>query len=339
MEQRIVRVGSRKSDLAMIQTRKVISLLEEKHPNMKFEIISMDTLGDKILSVALPKIGEKNLWTKDLEVLLESGDVDFVVHSLKDLPSQLPQGMTIGAICERDDPCDSVIFHPRFKGKTLQDLPEGSVIGTSSVRRVAQLKRKFQKLEFRSIRGNLNTRLKKLQDDGSEYAAIILAQAGIDRMGWNEHVGQRLAPPDCYYAIGQGAMAVEIRDNDPITAELVSAVNDRTTELRCLAERALMRTLEGGCSAPLACDSSFDGSKNELSITGIALSLDGEKVAITTVSGVIEEGTREMEGEQAAELGKKLAEEMRLRGAQPILDEAHAITHGANINAKPTMLQ
>ncbi|KAI2563175.1 hydroxymethylbilane synthase, partial [Homo sapiens] len=173
---RVIRVGTRKSQLARIQTDSVVATLKASYPGLQFEIIAMSTTGDKILDTALSKIGEKSLFTKELEHALEKN--------------------------ERENPHDAVVFHPKFVGKTLETLPEKSVVGTSSLRRAAQLQRKFPHLEFRSIRGNLNTRLRKL-DEQQEFSAIILATAGLQRMGWHNRVGQILHPEECMYAVGQ----------------------------------------------------------------------------------------------------------------------------------------
>ncbi|XP_044775665.1 porphobilinogen deaminase isoform X3 [Neomonachus schauinslandi] len=199
---RVIRVGTRKSQLARIQTDSVVAMLKAFYPGLQFEIVAMSTTGDKILDTALSKIGEKSLFTKELEHALEKNEVDLVVHSLKDLPTVLPPGFTIGAVCKRENPYDAVVFHPKFVGKTLETLPEKSVVGTSSLRRAAQLQRKFPHLEFKSIRGNLNTRLRKL-DELQEFSAIILAAAGLQRMGWQHRVGQILHPEECMYAVGQ----------------------------------------------------------------------------------------------------------------------------------------
>ncbi|NXY51214.1 HEM3 deaminase, partial [Ceuthmochares aereus] len=213
--------------------------------------VAMSTTGDKILDTALSKIGEKSLFTKELENALERNEVDLVVHSLKDLPTSLPPGFTIGAVCKRENPLDAVVFHPKNCGKTLSLLPEKSVIGTSSLRRAAQLKKKFPQLEFRDIRGNLNTRIKKL-DEREDFSAIILAAAGLKRMGWENRIGQLLSPEDCLYAVGQGALAVEVRAKDQEILNMVSALHDADTVLCCIAERAFMKRLEGGCSVPVA---------------------------------------------------------------------------------------
>lgn len=283
-DENIVKVGSRKSQLALIQTHSVMNHLKRINPDIIFELETMETLGDKILHIALPKIGEKSLFTKDLEIALEEKRVDFLVHSLKDLPTTMPDGMSIGTVYKRDDPHDCVIFHPKHEGKQLKDLPENSVIGTSSLRRVAQLKKAFPHLEFHSVRGNLNTRLVKLQEE-SLYDAIVLAKAGIDRMGWQDKCGQILDEETCMYAIGQGAMAVEIRSSDKRVASLVGALTDIKSMLEVTAERAFMRTLNGGCSTPIGCYSKFYGDK--YSLHGVVLNANGSKHVHHTVEGVL----------------------------------------------------
>ncbi|KAB0406106.1 hypothetical protein E2I00_019227 [Balaenoptera physalus] len=265
---RVIRVGTRKSQLARIQTDSVVATLKTLYPGLQFEI------RDKILDTALSKIGEKSLFTKELEHALERNEVDLVVHSLKDLPTVLPPGFTIGAICKRESPYDAVVFHPKFVGKTLETLPEKSVVGTSSLRRAAQLQRKFPHLEFKSIRGNLNTRLRKL-DELQEFSAIILAAAGLQRMGWQNRVGQILHPEECMYAVGQGALGVEVRAKDQDILDLVGVLHDPETLLRCIAERAFLRHLEGGCSVPVAVHTAMkdgqheDGPEDDPQLVGI----------------------------------------------------------------------
>ncbi|XP_016159427.1 PREDICTED: porphobilinogen deaminase isoform X3 [Ficedula albicollis] len=244
---RAIRVGTRRSQLARIQTDSVVTMLRELYPDLCFEIaVAMSTTGDKILDTALSKIGEKSLFTKELENALERN--------------------------ERENPLDAVVFHPKNCGKTLSLLPEKSVIGTSSLRRAAQLKKKFPHLEFKDIRGNLNTRLKKL-DEKEDFSAIILAAAGLKRMGWENRIGQLLGPEDCLYAVGQGALAVEVRAKDQEILNMVSALHDADTVLCCIAERAFMKRLEGGCSVPVAVNTLLkDG---QLYLTGAVYSLDG----------------------------------------------------------------
>ncbi|KAJ7990449.1 hypothetical protein DPEC_G00300430 [Dallia pectoralis] len=269
---RVIRIGTRKSQLARIQTDSVAEMLKGLYPDVLLEIVGMTTTGDKILDTALSKIGEKSLFTKELETALERNEVDLVVHSLKDLPTTLPSGFTIGAVLKRENPHDAVVLHPKNTGKSLNTLPDKSVIGTSSLRRAAQLKKRFPHLEFKDIRGNLNTRLKKL-DEKDDFAAIILAAAGLSRMGWESRVGQILDPEDCMYAVGQGALAIEVRARDKDIVEMVSVLHDPDTVLRCIAERAFLRQLEGGCSVPVAVHTEVkDG---QLYLTGAVYSLDG----------------------------------------------------------------
>ncbi|XP_012277593.1 porphobilinogen deaminase [Orussus abietinus] len=277
----VIRVGSRKSELALIQTRHVIKCLKENHPKKNFEIVTMSTKGDKILDISLPKIGEKSLFTEELELALENGGVDFVVHSLKDLPTTLPEGMVLGAILKREDPRDAVVMSKKYEGKTLATLPEGSIIGTSSLRRSAQLARNMPHLKVENIRGNLNTRLKKLDDENGSYAAIILAAAGLKRMGWEDRISQLLEPEEALYAIGQGALGIECRETDWKTLSLLEPLYDVETTLRCVCERSFLKTLGGGCSAPVAVSSSLV-DKN-LTITGAVWSLDGQTIITDTL--------------------------------------------------------
>ncbi|XP_024300243.1 hydroxymethylbilane synthase, b isoform X1 [Oncorhynchus tshawytscha] len=269
---RVIRIGTRKSQLARIQTDSVAEKLKRLYPDVHLEIVGMTTTGDKILDTALSKIGEKSLFTKELETALERNEVDLVVHSLKDLPTTLPPGFTIGAVLKRENPHDAVVLHPKNMGKSLDTLPDKSVIGTSSLRRAAQLKKRFPHLEFKDIRGNLNTRLKKL-DEKDDFAAIILAAAGLRRMGWDSRVSQILGPEDCMYAVGQGALAIEVRARDEDILEMVSVLHDPDTVLRCIAERAFLRRLEGGCSVPVAVHTEVKDS--QLYLTGAVYSLDG----------------------------------------------------------------
>ncbi|XP_020358327.1 porphobilinogen deaminase-like [Oncorhynchus kisutch] len=269
---RVIRIGTRKSQLACIQTDSVAEKLKGLYPDVHIEIVGMTTTGDKILDTALSKIGEKSLFTKELETALERNEVDMVVHSLKDLPTALPPGFTIGAVLKRENPHDAVVLHPKNTGKSLDTLPNKSVIGTSSLRRAAQLKKRFPHLEFKDIRGNLNTRLKKL-DEKDDFSAIILAAAGLRRMGWESRVSQILGPEDCMYAVGQGAIAIEVRAKDKDILEMVSVLHDPNTVLRCIAERAFLRRLEGGCSVPVAVHTEVKGS--QLYLTGAVYSLDG----------------------------------------------------------------
>lgn len=243
----------------------------------------MTTMGDRVLNISLPKIGEKALFTKDLEDALKNGRVDFVVHSLKDLPTSLPAGMAIGAILEREDPRDALVLHAQYNGKNLDTLPVDSIIGTSSLRRGAQLARKYPHLKVQDIRGNLNTRLAKLDAPNSKFAGIILAQAGLVRMGWQSRISQTLNAADVLYAVGQGALAVECRSNDTKILNMLQKLNCIHTQCKILTERSFLKTLGGGCSAPVAVISdlkrkllnSKTDASYDLNITGAVWSLDG----------------------------------------------------------------
>ncbi|CAD7006063.1 porphobilinogen deaminase isoform X1 [Ceratitis capitata] len=283
-KEKTIRVGSRKSELALIQTKHVIARLQKLYPKKKFEIHTMSTIGDRVLNISLPKIGEKSLFTRDLEDALRNGGVDFVVHSLKDLPTALPTGMAIGAVLEREDARDALVLRENYKGHTIETLPEGSVIGTSSLRRTAQIRRQYPNLIVCDIRGNLNTRLAKLDASNSKFAGIILAQAGLVRMGWENRISQVLEPTDLLYAVGQGALAVECRANDEEVLSMLRSLMCLSTTCRILAERSFLKTLGGGCSAPVAVWSNLDGDlteanqnncKSALSLIGAVWSLDG----------------------------------------------------------------
>ncbi|KAI1893473.1 hypothetical protein AGOR_G00124090 [Albula goreensis] len=299
---KIIRIGTRKSQLARIQTDTVADKLKELYPHIHLEIVGMSTTGDKILDTALSKIGEKSLFTKELENALERNEVDLVVHSLKDLPTTLPPGFTVGAVLKRENPHDAVVLHPKHSGKTLDTLPDKSVIGTSSLRRAAQLKRRFPHLEFKDIRGNLNTRLKKL-DEKDDFAAIILAVAGLRRMGWDNRVSQILGPEDCMYAVGQGALAVEVRARDKDILEMVSVMHDHDTVLCCIAERAFMRHLARGCSVPVAVHSEVKDL--QLYLTGAVYSLDGSDSLKETMQTSVEPGN-EVEEEKVDESAQRV---------------------------------
>lgn len=301
----------------MVQAVFVQSLLKSKYPHITFACKGMTTTGDQILDVPLSAIGEKALFTKELEVALAEKEVDLVVHSLKDMPTTLPTGMLLTAILERHDPSDVVVMSIKNQGKTLNDLPDGSIIGTSSVRRSAQLKRAFGNLKFKDIRGNLNTRLAKLDAPESPFSAILLAYAGISRLGWCHRISEVLQPEVMLHAVGQGALGIECRADDLEIIELLKVLNHVDTELRCLAERGFMRTLEGGCSVPLGVYSEI--SANVLNLTGSVTSLDGFQQLKHKLSSKLAETYDEMRL-QAELLGTDLAQELLRQGARKMLD-------------------
>ncbi|XP_061397061.1 porphobilinogen deaminase [Musca vetustissima] len=345
-----IRVGSRKSELALIQTKHVISRLQKLYPNKKFEIHTMTTIGDRVLNISLPKIGEKSLFTRDLEDALRNGGVDFVVHSLKDLPTALPTGMAIGAVLEREDARDALVLRKDYKGHTIATLPPGSVIGTSSLRRTAQLRRQYPHLVVCDIRGNLNTRLAKLDAADSKFAGIILAQAGLVRMGWHDRVSQILEPTDLLYAVGQGALAVECRANDTEILTMLRSLMCLSTTCRILAERSFLKTLGGGCSAPVAVHSSLKGTLNNdgtcsntinLHLDGAVWSLDGsteirEDMACSLAEPTVpDENSNDEPPQKRSRAQGSNSPELRSQNSPPVINddsEIEAIAGSYNIN-------
>lgn len=308
---RTIRIGSRKSQLALVQTYWVQEQLQKSFPDRTFEVHAMSTQGDKILDVALAKIGDKGLFTKELEVGMLSHEIDFAVHSLKDLPTQLPEGLILGAVTERENPADAMVVHEKHRDKQIDTLPTGAVVGTSSLRRLAQLRHHFPHLTFKDIRGNLNTRLAKL--DAGEYDAIILAVAGLRRLGMNDRINQILPDEVSLHAVGQGALGIECRADDTEVLSLIKAIEHVPTRDRALAERAFLRELQGGCQVPIGVNTQLDG--DTLTLTGIVVSVDGKKLVKDIVTGA---------ASQAEQLGIELAQRLRQQGATEILDEIFA---------------
>jgi hydroxymethylbilane synthase len=317
-----IKIGTRRSALAMRQTELVIAGLQRAHPHVSFEINAMATMGDRDKTTPLPELG-KGLWTSELEAKLMSREVDVIVHSLKDMPTTLPPGCSLSCITAREDPRDVVIFNAahekagRVKG--LKDLPEGAVVGTSSVRRAAQLKRVYPGLVFRDVRGNIETRLKKCDEEG--FDAIILAAAGLLRLNFGQRIAQYLDSTTegggLLHAVGQGALGLEVRDEDEQMKELLKAIVDTPTMVACFAERAVMRKLEGGCSVPIGVETEWveEEGKKKLRLRAVVVSLDGSRAV---------EGERTQEISSLAEaeaMGKELATKLAGEGAQQILDE------------------
>ncbi|MBD2744800.1 hydroxymethylbilane synthase [Coleofasciculus sp. FACHB-1120] len=305
---RTIRIGSRKSQLALVQTYWVQEQLQKHFPECTFEVHTMATQGDKILDVALAKIGDKGLFTKELELGMLNQETDFAVHSLKDLPTNLPEGLVLGCVSERENPADALVVHEKHKDKQLETLPEGAVIGTSSLRRLAQLRHHYPHLSFKDIRGNLNTRLAKL--DTGEYDGIILAVAGLHRLGMSDRVHQVIAPEVSLHAVGQGALGIECRAGDTEILELLKVLEHQPTAQRCYAERAFLRKLEGGCQVPIGVNTQIDG--DTLTLTGMVASLDGKRMIKDTVSGAASD---------AEQIGIQLAHRLREQGASAILEE------------------
>jgi hydroxymethylbilane synthase len=268
-----LKIGTRDSVLAQWQTQWVLNELKRFWPQLDYQVLAIKTTGDKILDVSLSKIGDKGLFTKELEVYLQNREIDIAVHSLKDLPTQLPAGCTLGAICKRAEPGDVLISQ---SGATLAELPGGSRIGTSSLRRKAQLLHFRPDLQIEDLRGNVLTRLKKLEQQG--LAAIILAAAGVKRLGLAARITEYLPYEVCLPAVGQGAIALEIREDDPETWRLIQPIHDAATAAATLAERALLRRLEGGCQIPIAALAQINLSGSELVLEARVASEDGLKL-------------------------------------------------------------
>ncbi|ACK66044.1 porphobilinogen deaminase [Rippkaea orientalis PCC 8801] len=303
---RSIRIGSRKSQLALVQTYWVQKELQRHHPQHQFDVETMSTQGDKILDVALAKIGDKGLFTKELEVAMEQNQVDLAVHSLKDLPTNLPTGLILGCVTERVDPADALVVNKKHLDKQLDTLPEGAVIGTSSLRRLAQLRHHFPHLTFKDVRGNVNTRLKKL--DEGEYDAIILAVAGLQRLDMSDRIHQVIPSEISLHAVGQGALGIECREGDEEVLALLKVLEHEPTRDRCYAERAFLRELEGGCQVPIGVNTEIEG--DTLTLTGMVASLDGQTLLKDTISGP---------RESAEQLGRDLANRLREAGAGEVL--------------------
>ena len=295
----------------MVQTEWVRDELAKAHPGLEISIEAMATQGDKILDVALAKIGDKGLFTKELEAQMLVDRADIAVHSLKDLPTNLPEGLMLGCVTEREDPADALVMHAKNKDLTLATLPEGAVVGTSSLRRLAQLRHHYPHLTFKDVRGNVITRLEKL--DSGQFDCLILAAAGLGRLGLGDRIHELIDPSISLHAVGQGALGIECRDGDAAVLEQIKVLEHRPTALRCLAERAFLRTLEGGCQVPIGVNSRFDG--DELVLTGMVASLDGKQL--------IRDELRAPQ-DQAEDLGNRLAELLRSQGAGEILAKIFA---------------
>jgi len=295
-------VGTRGSALALRQTHLVVEALTNLHPSIDIEVRVIKTRGDRILDVPLAKIGDKGFFVKEIESALLSGEVDFAVHSMKDLPTEMPEGLCIAAVPERVDPSDVLISN----GPGLADLPGGARIGTSSVRRRAQLRNFRADLRFGDIRGNLDTRLRKL--DEGQFDGIVVAYAGLYRMDWADRITEKIPPEICLPAVGQGALAVQARDADLEVVELLKGLDHAESRAAVLAERSLLRALGGGCQVPIGALGIIEGAA--LRLRGVVASLDGKRLIRGEVSG---------DPAKPEELGRELAHELLARGADVIL--------------------
>ena len=276
MNQRVVKIGTRGSQLALWQANEVSRFLQRVLPNIKTEIIVIKTKGDIILDVALSKIGDKGLFTKELEEALLRGEIDMAVHSLKDMPTELPKGLILGAVLPRGEVRDVFISRD---GRKLSQFTERDKVATSSLRRKAQLLHHFPHLNVIDIRGNVNSRLKKMEEGHCD--GLIMAGAGIQRLGFDDKISEYLDTNTIMPAVSQGAVTIEIREDDDIIQPVCDAVNDFETWQITMAERAFLRTMEGGCQVPVACFSSQKG--DEIQMEGMIASLDGKLMIKETV--------------------------------------------------------
>lgn len=300
-------IGTRGSQLALWQANWVKEQLIRRHPNLDVEIHTIKTTGDKILDVPLAKVGGKGLFVKEIEEALLDGSVDLAVHSMKDVPTELPEGLGIVAVSEREDPRDAVLSG---SGTPILELPKGSKIGTSSLRRQAQLFAVRPDFVIEPLRGNINTRLRKLKE--GMYDAIILAMAGVSRLGWENEVTEVIDPEVMLPAIGQGALGIEARLDDQTTLDRIAFLNDDVTSSCVTAERGFLHRLEGGCQVPIAAYAVREG--DEVVLTGLVASVDGKQIVRDTDRGPAAE---------AAELGSSLAERILEAGGREILEEVY----------------
>ncbi|PVZ70332.1 hydroxymethylbilane synthase [Pelagibaculum spongiae] len=308
MTQQTLRIATRTSPLAMWQAEHIQARLEAMHPGLKVELVGMKTKGDKILDVPLAKVGGKGLFVKELEIGMLEGKADLAVHSMKDVPMEFPEGLGLPVICEREDPHDAFVSN-HFDN--FEQLPKGSVVGTSSMRRQCQITAVRPDLEIKFLRGNVNTRLAKL--DAGEYDAIILAAAGLKRLGFNDRIRSEMSPEESLPAGGQGAIGIECRNDDQTTIDLISALNHHDTADRVIAERAMNKHLNGGCQVPIGC---------------YALLQDGDQLWLRGLvghpdTGEILRAEATMPRTEAEALGIKVAEMLLAQGAGRILDAVY----------------
>ena len=302
-----LRVGTRGSNLALAQSHWVREKIEAKYPNVKVELVTIKTTGDKILDSPLSKIGGKGLFVKEIEDALLKNQIDVAVHSIKDVPAELPYGLCLSSFPEREDPRDALVS---TGNKTLDKLPSGSKVGTSSLRRGAQLLNIRPDLRLVSLRGNVNTRLKKLES--GDLQAIILATAGLRRLGFYDRITQVIPSEQILPAIGQGALGLEVRYNDKRTIDLLSFINHDATEIEVKAERALLKELKGGCQVPIAGFACVND--DNLRLQGLVAETDGTKVIRDEIAG---------ERDQAEEIGVTLARRLLASGADSILERIY----------------
>ncbi len=299
-----LRIGTRGSQLALWQSGWVRDQIVQNQPGIDVELVTIKTTGDKITDVPLAKVGGKGLFVKEIEESLLSGKIDLAVHSMKDMPADLPPGLTIGAVPQRQNPLDVLISEHCC---TVDDLPQDARVGTGSLRRSSQLLNYRPDITIEPLRGNIDTRLKKLTSQGLD--AIILAAAGLIRLGLAERITSYLDPQMMLPAVGQGALCIENRIDDPELIPILEFLNDPTTQTAVTAERSFLHRLEGGCQVPIAGFAQVDGPR--VSMTGLVAELDGSRIIRSAVQG---------QAQEAAALGLKLAETLLSEGADQIME-------------------
>jgi hydroxymethylbilane synthase len=304
-----LRIATRKSPLALWQAEFVKSQLQRYHPRLNIELVTMTTKGDKLLDTPLAKIGGKGLFVKELETAMLQDLADIAVHSMKDVPMDFPEGLCLSVICEREDSSDA--FVSSHFG-TLAELPENAVIGTSSLRRQCQIRAHFPTLQVKELRGNVNTRLSKL-DDG-EYDAIILASAGLMRLGMADRITQRLPTSISLPAGGQGAVGIECRSNDTRMQELIAPLHHLESAICVRAERAANKHLQGGCQVPIACFAELSDNGVTVNLRGLVGSVDGSRILRAHATG---------NADNPEKLGIQVAKDLLSQGAGKLLAEIY----------------
>lgn len=301
---KVVRIGTRGSPLAVWQAEWVRSRLHALYPQYETELVKIKTTGDKILDVPLAQVGGKGLFVKEIETALLEGRVDLAVHSMKDMPAEIPQGLCISAMPERENPLDVLISR---NGHPFKDLPKGARLGSSSLRRGAQVRHVRPDLTVHPLRGNLDTRIRKLETE--DLDAIIVAAAGVKRLGLKAYITEYLPEAIMLPAIGQGALAIETRDDDDSTLRLIAPLDHRETRLAVKSERALLARLEGGCQVPIAGRAKIVG--DELELIGLVAEVDGSVLLRETIRGRVD---------QPEKLGVELANRLLKQGGRKILE-------------------
>ncbi|HIK58798.1 MAG TPA: hydroxymethylbilane synthase [Nitrospinaceae bacterium] len=305
MTERKIKIGSRGSPLALWQANWIKGQLEKQYPDIPVEIVIIKTSGDKIQDVPLAKIGGKGLFVKEIEEALLRKDIDFAVHSMKDMPIKFPYALCIASVTKRENPFDALISKNNIK---LDELPKGAKVGTGSLRRISQLLHYRSDLDLIPLRGNLDTRIKKLKTEGLD--AIILAAAGLIRMGWEDKISEIIGPEILLPAMGQGAVGIEARKSDVDNQILLADLDDENTHLALDAERAIVTQLEGGCNVPIGAFATIEA--DEITVQGLVASLDGKTLHKQVIKG---------DKVQAVKLGKELGEALIGMGGDKIMNK------------------